>query len=330
MGATAGSSSDAPVGGIPRRMRAARFHRFGPPEVLQIESVAPPRRRRHELRVEVHAAALNPKDALVRAGRRFAAASRPLLPLDVAEDFAGVVSESTDPDLPVGARCFGMLGYLRFGAAAEELVCKRTEVARMPNIGFEEAAALPLVGLTALRSLRDEASLRPGERVLIHGASGGVGTVAIQIAKVMGAHVTASCSSRNHQLARSLGADEVVDYQTTPPHSLEARFDVFFDVHGDQPFPRARRVLTPRGRHVSTVLQPRDLLWQARTFGRLPRTRAVIVRPSRRDLDQLARWVDSGRLRAIVDRVYGLDEVREAERHLETRRARGKVVLRVR
>lgn len=312
-------------------MRAARFHRFGPPDVLRVESIDPPRVGRRELLVEVHAAALNPKDVLVRSGSRFAAASRPLLPLQVAEDFAGVVARSTDPELPAGTRCFGMLGYFRFGAAAEQVAVKRSEVARMPEgLDFVQAAALPLVGLTALQALRDDASTKPGDRVMIHGASGGVGTVAIQIAKALGAHVTASCSAANHALVRALGADEVIDYRDTPPHTLPARFDVFFDVFGNQPFTKSRAVLDPRGRHVSTVPRPVDFLWQARTFATYPRTRVVVVRPRRADLDRLARWVEEGKLRAVVDRVCSLDEIAEAERHVESKRARGKVVLRVR
>ncbi|MCB9635154.1 MAG: NADP-dependent oxidoreductase [Sandaracinus sp.] len=311
-------------------MRAARFHRFGPPDVLRVESLPSPRRGRSELLVEVHAAALNPKDVLVRSGARFAAASRPLLPLGVAEDFAGVVRASDDPELPPGTRCFGMLGYFRFGAAAEEVVVKRSEVARMPAIEFVDAASIPLVGLTSLQALRDDAKLRPGERVMVHGASGGVGTSALQIAKAMGAHVTASCSETNHTLVRELGADDVVDYRATPPHTLRERFDVFFDVYGNQPFPKARAVLSPRGRHVSTVPRPADFVWQARTLVSFPRTRVVVVRPRRADLAQLARWVDEGKLRPVLDSVHSLDDVAEAERRVETKRARGKVVLRVR
>lgn len=312
-------------------MRAARFHRFGPPDVLRVDSVESPRARGRELLVEVHAAALNPKDVLVRSGSRFAAASRPLLPLGVAEDFAGVVVRSSDPELPSGTRCFGMLGYFRFGAAAEEVAVKRSEVARMPeSLDFVQAASLPLVGLTALQALRDDASMKPGDRVMIHGASGGVGTVAIQIAKALGGHVTASCSATNHALVKALGADEVIDYRETPPHTSSERFDVFFDVFGNQPFSKARAVLTSHGRHVSTVPRPIDFFWQARTFVTYPRTRVVIVRPRRRDLAQLARWVDEGQLRAVVDRVHSLDEIAEAERYVESKRARGKVVIRVR
>ncbi|MCA9615534.1 MAG: zinc-binding dehydrogenase, partial [Myxococcales bacterium] len=113
-------------------------------------------------------------------------------------------------------------------------------------------------------------------------------------------------------------------------HTLRERFDVFFDVYGNQPFPKARAVLSSRGRHVSTVPRPADFVWQARTLVSFPRTRVVVVRPRRADLEQLARWVDEGKLRAVIDSVHSLDQVAEAERRIETKRARGKVVLRVR
>lgn len=195
------------------------------------------------------------------------------------------------------------------------------------SLDFHEAAALPLVGLTSLQALRDDAGLRAGQRVLIHGASGGVGTHAVQIAKALGAHVTASCSRANHALVRELGADAVHDYRERPPSELDARFDVFFDVYGNQPFPKARRVLTPRGRHVATVPGPSTFGWAFATTLSRRRARVVLVRPRRADLDALSAMVARGQLRPVVDRRFPLDAIAEAETYLETKRARGKVVI---
>ena len=257
----------------------------------------------------------------------------------MAQDFAGTLAKlgpgTEEFGIEVGEPVYGMLSAFHLGACAELVTVRRDEVARRPvGLDAAEAAALPLVALTALQALRDDARLTPGDRVLVHGASGGVGTVAVQIAKAFGAHVTASCSERNHALVRELGADACVDYRAQAPSELHARFDVFFDVYGNQPFSVARRVLTPEGRHVSTIPDPANFAWQAgtglraRTPGlRGPRTAVVLVRDSRRDLNALARLVADGRLKPVLDRRFGLEEIAEAQAFLETKRARGKVVI---
>ena len=190
---------------------------------------------------------------------------------------------------------------------------------------------MPLASLTALQALRDLGELVPGQRVLIHGASGGVGVHAVQIAKVLGAHVTTLTSAAAVELVRSLGADEAIDratWQPTPP-TPAAAFDVVFDVFGNRTFGEMRSLLTARGTFISTVPKLHVVLSRFRTALTRPRARLVVVRSRRADLEWLAALVERGQLRAVIDRVLPLAHIAEAQRYLATRRARGKVVLRV-
>lgn len=310
--------------------RALTFARYGGLDVLSLADLDLPAPGAGQLRVRVRAAALNPKDALVRKGR-FALMSGRRFPKRVGVDFAGeVVAAGPDAGLTVGQRVYGVLEEVRYlrGAVAEELVCERRECAAMPEgLPFEEAAALPLVSLTALQALRDLAGVRPGDRVAIHGASGGVGTVAIQIAKALGAHVTTTSSERNLELCRSLGADDALDYGKN--ELLSRRFRVVFDVYGNLSFARVKPALLPGGVFVSTVPSPRILLDAARTLVSDKRARLVLIRSRREDLETVAAMVRRGELRPIVDRVEPLERFRDAFAYLETKRARGKIVVRI-
>lgn len=300
---------------------AVVFDRYGGLDVLELRDVPVARARAGELHVRVRAAALNPKDALVRKGR-FSRLSGRTFPKRVAVDFAG----ETDSGEPV----FGVLEEVRYlrGALAEELVCERRECARMPTgLSFEEAAALPLCSLTALQALRDLAHVRPGDRVAIHGASGGVGTVAIQIARAFGAHVTTTSSAKNLELCRSLGADDALDYGTG--ELLRRSYRVIFDVYGNLSFGQVRHALSPGGTFVSTVPSARILLDTLRTLRSDKRARLVLIRSRREDLETIAGMVERGELRPVIDRVEPFDRHREAFAHLETKRARGKIVVRV-
>ncbi|MBI2395829.1 MAG: NAD(P)-dependent alcohol dehydrogenase [Deltaproteobacteria bacterium] len=308
--------------------RALVFDRYGGLDVLSVRDLPLPSPKADQVRVRVRAAALNPKDALVRKGR-FALLSGRRFPKRVGVDFAGEVVEAGPASgLHVGQRVFGVLEEIRYlrGTVAEEVVCARRECGLMPEgLSFVEAAGLPLVSLTALQALRDLAHVRPGDRVGIHGASGGLGTVAIQIAKAMGAHVTTTSSEGNRALCTSLGADEALDYASDD--LLRGRFRVIFDVFGNLSFTRAKPALERGGVFVSTVPSPRILLDAARTLRSDKRARLVLIRSRREDLDEVARMVARGQLRPIIDRVEPLDRAKDAIARLETRRARGKIVI---
>ncbi|MEM1417004.1 MAG: NAD(P)-dependent alcohol dehydrogenase [Myxococcota bacterium] len=312
-------------------MLAARVHRYGPPEVLAFDDLPTPEPGPGEALIRVRAAAVNPKDVIVRkgkfrwltgpdGGRRF--------PLRVGQDFAGEIVSSDGPDAP-GTRVFGMLGGLRtFGACATHLVAKHDWYAPTPEgLSDVDAAAIPLAALTALQALRDDARLAPGQSLLINGASGGVGVYAVQLGKILGARVTGVSSARNRDLVKGLGADAHVDYAARELRALDERFDVIFDVYGNRSPGELAPVLAKGGTYVTTVPSPAALGWQARSYLGGARSRLVVVRSRRADLEQLAHYARSGLLRAVVDKELPFAELAAAHAHVQTRRARGKVVV---
>ena len=312
-------------------MRAIVYERYGPPEVLEVRELPFPVPAAGEVLVSVRAAALNPKDSLIRKGkfRRFA---RDRFPRLLGYDVAGVVRSVGDgvTHWRAGDEVFGMKNAWAGGTVAEEVCLPADELALKPKrLSFEEAAALPLAGLTALQALRDEGRLQPGQRVLINGGSGGVGVFAIQVARALGAHVTTTSSARNLELCRSLGAAAAWDYATQNGLTAGAGWEVFFDVFGNRRFGQVREALGPRGTYVSTVPGAQTVLlhFLTRFFPR--RARLVVVKSNTRDLEQLAQWVDAGALRPVIDRVVPFTDVSAGQAHVETRRARGKVVVRV-
>jgi NADPH:quinone reductase-like Zn-dependent oxidoreductase len=312
-------------------MKAIRHHRYGPPEVLALEEVAEPIPARGQVRVRVHAASVNPKDVLVRKGKMtlFTGKRFPRVP---GYDVAGVV-DALGPGVrsfAVGDEVYGMVQAWSAGAYAEAVVMPEGELAPKPKrLSMIEAASIPLAALTALQALRDLLRVRPGQRVLINGASGGVGTLAVQIGSVLGGRVVAIASSKNEELLRELGAHDVAPYDRVSLRELEGPFDAIFDVFGSAPYPKVKRLLGPRGRYVTAIPKPGTVLRDLATrFTRRP-ARLVVVRSNRPDLEHLARWIDAGKLHPVVDRVLPLADAAEAHRYVETKRARGKVVLQV-
>ncbi|MEM7048806.1 MAG: NAD(P)-dependent alcohol dehydrogenase [Acidobacteriota bacterium] len=308
-------------------MKAVLYRSYGEAKVLEIGTVEAPLPRRTEVLVRVAAAALNPKDILTRKGKfkLFTGRRFPMVPgLDIAGEV--IAKGSAVATYDIGQRVHGMLNGWRGGGCAEQAVAGESELAPIPTeMSVVQAAALPLAGMTALQALRDLLRVKEGERVCINGASGGVGTLAVQIAKLLGAQVVAVCSGRNAALVAGLGADEVVDYTHTDV-TRSGPYDAFFDVFGNCPPARVSRAL-PSGRHCTTVPSPGAILreLQGRLLGR-PR-RMVIVRGNGADLRQLDQWYAARGLDIVVDRVLPFSQAAEAHRYLETKRARGKVVL---
>lgn len=314
-------------------MRAVQYSRYDPPEVLELRRVAVPTPKSGEVLVRVYASGLNPKDAIIRSGffKRFSGRA---FPKGTGFDFAGEVAARGEgvADLEVGQKVWGFLDGFNGGAAAKYVAVPQGWLSPMPEgLPYAEAAALPLVSLTALQALRDKAKLQAGERLLIKGASGGVGSAAIQLAKAMGAHVTAVASAGSLEHCRALGADEVVDYTRTDPVTLPGRFDVFLDLYGDSPFYTYRRLLARRGRFVTAAPDPSIFL--ARLVTRLlpgPKADFVFVKPKRDDLETLAAYVEAGALSMPIEATYTLETIREAHRAVAEKHARGKRVLLVR
>jgi NADPH:quinone reductase-like Zn-dependent oxidoreductase len=311
-------------------MKIVRHDRYGPPEVLYLADDETPRPGRGEVLVRVAAAALNPKDVLVRKGR-MKLFTRNRLPRGSGYDFSGTVVDTTraTASFKPGDEVFGMLNRWDAGTCAEYLLCPDSEMSLRPvNTALEDCAGLPLVCLTSLQALRDLGMLQPGQHVLINGASGGVGAHAVQIAKLLGARVTAVTSSRNTNFVRELGADEVLDYAIADIPGLTARYDVFYDVFGNYHFGRIKPLLKPQGTYVTTVPNARNL--RDHLLSRLSRgrqARLVVVYSNATDLESIKYWVEHGQLRPIIDRRYPLAEAVAAHHYLETRRARGKVLL---
>lgn len=332
----------AAQGSLPTTMRAVLHDRYGGPEVLRVAEVPVPGPRAGELLVRVHAASLNPADKFMMRGhpaplRLMLGFTRPSAKHRVrGHDFAGTVAAAGAgvEGLAVGEPVFGSAP----GALAEYVRATPAVVAAMPSsLTFEQAAALPMAGLAALHGLRDAARVEVGDRVLINGAAGGIGTFAVQLAKTFGAEVTGVCSTRNVELVRELGADHVVDYTQRSLLALGRTFDVIFDNVGNHRMAALRRLLTPTGTllpnsgeagpdggAIARVLKAR---WYD-TVGRAS-VRTYLSRPNAADLALLARMARDGELRAVIDGPYPLNDAAEAMRRLASRHARGKVVVTV-
>ena len=312
------------------QMRAVVIDRYGAAEVLRPTKVPRPVPSRSQVLVRTRFVGVNPKDVIVRKGK-FKIATGKKFPLIVGHDIAGEVIEAgVGADLSVGDLVYGMINDFAGRAYAEFAAVECQQLALAPSsVGLEVAAAVPLAAQTALQGLRDDARLQPGQKVLINGASGGVGVFAVQIAKVLGANVTAVCSHRNVDLVKDLGADTVIDYGQTELVNLDERFDVVFDVFGNYHFEGLKHLLNAKGTYVHTIPSARIFKDVARTFVRRKSAKLVVVKSRRADLDWLRQHIDAGRIRVVVDRAFSLDDAAEAHRYMETKRARGKVVLAV-
>lgn len=314
-------------------MRAALYDSYGPPEVLYEGRVPVPVRKPGEVLVRVHAASVNGGELYGRAGRvRLVTGRR--FPQRTGLDFAGEVAEAdaSVTGLRVGDRVWGVLGRT-FGSAAEYVSVRPRQIAYAPgNVTLTEAASLPAGGTTSLTALRDKAGLRAGERLLVRGASGGVGSVAVQLGKALGAHVTGLASAKNADFVRELGADEVLDHRLTPLADLD-RYDVIMDTVGTE-HRALRRRLAAGGRLVSIAF---DIGRPVRSIGYLmgsavhgrQRVRFFSGNPKHDLFAELTAYVERGALRPVVDTVHPLSGIAAAHRALEAGGVRGKHVIRL-
>ncbi|MGB1249508.1 MAG: NAD(P)-dependent alcohol dehydrogenase [Candidatus Promineifilaceae bacterium] len=313
-------------------MKAAIFNAYGSADELQIADLPIPVIQSDELLVKVHASAMNPKEVFIRKGR-FKHLSGDDFPQLGGFDFAGEVVEVGDDvaHLAVGDAVYGMLDGWAAGTHAEYYAAKGKGTARMAQgLSFTEAAAMPLAMLTAYQALLQIGRMQPNQRVLVNGASGGVGTFAVQIAKAFGASVTAVCSYRNIDLVKELGADKVIDYTAQAVLAPDDPYDIFFDAFGNFEFGNVQHLLTPQGFYISTVLRQHIFRDQALTqHNDGQKARLILVAPSSADLDALAPMIERGEIRPIIDKIYPLDQIADAHRHLETKRTRGKVVVQI-
>ena len=323
-------------------MKAIVYHTYGSPDVLKLAEVPKPVPSDDGVLIKVHAASLNAADWRLMRADPFLVRLQPgwlfkpkdtILGVDIAGRVEAVGRNATQ--FQPGDEVYGDLSLCGHGGFAEYVAVPENAVALKPaNLTFEEAAAVPLAGVTALQGLRDKGQLQPGQKVLINGASGGVGTFAVQIAKALGAEVTAVCSTRNVDLARLLGADHVIDYTQEDFTKNGQQYDLILAVSGYNPISAYQRALTPKGNYVmvgGTGAQLFQALalgpWKSRS-GSI-KMGALTAVPSQKDLVLMKELLEAGKVVPVIYRRYTLPEVPDAIRYLEEGHARGKIVITV-
>ena len=321
-------------------MNAIVTTRYGPPEVLELQEIPLPVPREDEVLIKLYASSVNPLDSFTIRGPLFflpaiAKRLKPAQPIAGA-DLAGSVERVGEhvtrfhPGDEVFGGSFGkhgLGGFAEYVCAAENCLGKKPV-----NLTFEEAAAVPVAAITALQAVRDHGQIRPGQRVLIDGASGGVGTFAVQIAKAFGAEVTAVCSPNNAETARALGADHVIDYTREDFARNSGRYDLILGVNAHHSVFAYWRALRTDGIFVMVGGEPLRILESAllgpllSIFGSR-KMRFFIARMNDRDLDLLKEMIEAGKVSPVIDRCYPLSQVADALRYRELGHARGKIVI---
>lgn len=308
-------------------MKAIRIHNYGGPEVLQYEDAPRPKPQADEVLIRVHAAGVNPIDGKIRAGHRkdIIPVSFPLIP---GWDLSGVIEEvgSGATRFKNGDEVFSMPDPTRNGAYAEYIVVRESEVALKPkSLHHVRAATIPLAALTAWHALLDTAKLQPGQRVLIHGGAGGVGHLAVQLAKWKGACVFATASPKNQDLLRKLGVDEPIDYTQQRFEDIAQKIDIVLDTLGGETQERSWKVLRQGGILLSLVQRPSRE--RAKSVG--ARGAMIGNRPDGASLAEIANIIDSGKLAPVIDRILPLSEARRAHELSQSGHTHGKIALRV-
>lgn len=313
-------------------MQAIVTNKYGDVEVLQPQDVEKPVIKNDEILVQIHACSVNPIDWKVRSGDfKILTGRKP--PKILGGDYAGIVAEvgSQITQYQPGDAVWGFVETFKRGTYAEFVKVKAEEIGPMPkNLSFEEAASLPLVGLTAYQALVYAGRLKKGYHILVNGCSGGVGLAAMQIAKALGGKVTGVCSTNNLQLARKMGANDVIDYTKQDVLKCLGIYDIFFDVVANKSFSQAKMTLKPAGIYIRTLPS-----FEAMVLGPLinvvsaKKVKTMDCKASAKDLALLKEMVEDGKLVPLIEKVYPLDQVHTAHRRSETGRVVGKLVLKV-
>ncbi len=322
-------------------MKAIVYTKYGSPDVLQLKEVEKPTPKEDEVLIRIYAAAVTAGDVIVVKGEPFLVrlSSGLLEPKHKipGKEMAGRVEAvgGNVKQFQPGDEVFGDLSVCGWGAFSEYVSVPENAIALKPaNLTFEEAAAVPESAVVALQGLRDKGKIQPGQKVLINGASGGVGSFAVQIAKSFGAEVTAVCSTRNLDMARSIGADHVIDYTQEDFTQNGQRYDLILAANGYHPLSDYKGALSPKGIYVMTggsgaqmfqaMLQgPIISMTGSKTMGNM------LVKPNKNDLVFMKELLEAGKVVPVIDRRYPLSAVPEALRYLEEGHARGKVVITV-
>ncbi|HYL11316.1 MAG TPA: NAD(P)-dependent alcohol dehydrogenase [Candidatus Acidoferrales bacterium] len=322
-------------------MKAAVYTKYGPSDVVQVTDVEQPVPTDNEVLIRVRAASVNPYDWHFMRGRpyflRIAAGLRKPKVTRLGVDVAGRVETAgrNVTQFKPGDDVFGLCrgAFAQYACASESKLARKQE-----DVTFEQAASVPIAGLTALQGLRDKGKIQPGQKVLINGAAGGVGTFAVQIAKSYGASVTGVCSTRNVDMVRTIGADQVIDYTREDFTKREQRYDLILDCVANHSLSAFRRVLSSKGNYIMVGAADSGGRWMIGLLARL--IKAVVLslfvsqklgmvgaKVNEEDLTILHNLMQAGKVKPVIDRRYSLNEVPEAIRYLEEGHARGKVII---
>ena len=324
------------------QMKAIVYHNYGSPNVLHLEEVAKPTPKDNEVLVKVYAASINAADwhmltadiFLIRLmGMGLLKPKNTILGADIAGCVEAVGRNVKQ--FRCGDAVFGDVFGYGSGSFAEYVSVPESALVLKPsNVSFEEAAAVPLAAVTALQGLRDQGHIQPGQKVLINGASGGVGTFAVQIAKSFGAEVTAVCSTRNLEMARSIGADHVINYKKEDFTRNGHQYDLILAVNGYHPISAYKRALTPKGIYVMAGGSPAQMFqslllgpWMSKSNGR--KMTSVSAKTNPKDLAVIKYLLEDGKIVPVIDECYPLSKTAEAFGYFEKVHARGKVVITV-
>jgi len=320
-------------------MKAIVCTKYGPPEVLQLQEVEKPAPKDNEVLIRIYATTVAIEDTNMRASPGLNSDRKPKKTI-LGTYLAGEV-ETVGKDVKrfrKGDQVYGFTGFFGQLGAYAEYTCmpeKGTLAIKPANMTYEEAAAIPNGGLTALPFLRDKGKIKSGQKVLIYGASGAVGTAAVQLARYYGAEVTGVCSTTNLELVKALGASKVIDYTKEDFTKSGETYDIIFDAVGKISFSRCKNSLTQRGIYLSTVPMPAtvlQMLWTLIVGGKKVRFAATGLMPAskkKKDLIFLTELIEAGKIKAVIDRRYPLEQIAEAHRYVEKGHKKGNVVITV-
>ncbi|MBC8526589.1 MAG: NAD(P)-dependent alcohol dehydrogenase [Candidatus Cloacimonetes bacterium] len=310
-------------------MKIAINEQFGDVEKIKIIETELPKLSTDEVLIKVKSAGLNPKDVLIRKGKFKLLIGR-RFPQPIGFDFSGIIEDPNKSSYKKGNKVFGMINGWRGRCCAEYVNVKEGELYKMPeNISFEEAAGIPLAGQTSLQAIRDIGNLSQGKKILINGASGGVGTLAIQIAKEIGGEVTTISSSKNLEFCKSLGADNTISYEEKNILELDTKFDIIYDVFGNLSFRKVVSILTSKGRYITTVPKPAIFKEQFFNLFRRRKAKMIYVKSNKKYLKWFNEKISARRIKPVIDKIFDFSEIKAAQKHIESKRAKGKVILKM-
>lgn len=312
-------------------MKAAIIEQYGGPEVIKIAEVPKPVPKEGEVLIKVFAASVNPVDWKIRKGNLKMMLSKKF-PKILGIEVSGTIEEMgpNTKGYTIGQRVFAGMSYEGKGYAQYTIAEIGRVIAIPDSISYEEASTMAVAGMTAIQGLRNKGRIKPGMDVIINGASGGVGTYALQIAKVMGAKVTAVCSAKNFDLVKSLGADVIIDYKEVDFTKLPKKYNIVFDAVGYRTFWQTRRVLKKKGIYVN--ISPSIPLYITSMITRLnpgKKSKGFMLHPEMHDLEEVMNMIAEKKIKVVIDKVYPLEKLAEAHEYSESERAKGKIVISV-